>query len=184
MTLPPLAPTGLRCAHQVNPLGVAPDRVRLSWRLEGTGAGRAQRAYQLLVTPEEPGASAAWDSGRVETAVTADIAYTGPPLAAGGRYLWKVRVWDEAGTASGWSDPARFEIELDRTSGWHASWIGQSRARESGAGAPAWGDAGVIVPWAVHKMYGDTAVLDRHFGAMTRWMDFLERVNPEYMRAR
>ena len=33
--------------------------------------------------------------------------------------------------ASGWSDPARFEIELDRTSGWHASWIGPSRARES-----------------------------------------------------
>ncbi len=24
------------------------------------------------------------------------------------------------------------------------------------AGAPAWGDAGVIVPWTLHKMYGDT----------------------------
>jgi alpha-L-rhamnosidase len=33
-------------------------------------------------------------------------------------------------------------------------------------------------------MYGDTAVLDRHFGAMTRWMDFLERANPDYIRAR
>ena len=42
-----------------------------------------------------------------------------------------MRVWDEDGTASGWSDPARFEVELDRTSGWHASWIGPSRARES-----------------------------------------------------
>jgi hypothetical protein len=52
------------------------------------------------------------------------------------------------------------------------------------AGAPAWGDAGVIVPWTVWKMYGDTAVLDRHFGAMTRWMDFLERANPGYIRAR
>ena len=54
----------------------------------------------------------------------------------------------------------------------------------TGAGAPAWGDAGVIVPWTVWKMYGDTAVLDRHFGAMTRWMDFLERANPDYLRAR
>ena len=53
-----------------------------------------------------------------------------------------------------------------------------------GAGAPAWGDAGVIVPWTLWKMYGDTAVLDRHFGAMTRWMDFLERANPDYLRAR
>ena len=54
----------------------------------------------------------------------------------------------------------------------------------TGAGAPAWGDAGVIVPRTMWKMYGDTAVLDRHFGAMTRWMDFLERANPDYLRAR
>ncbi len=67
----------------------------------------------------------------MESAATADIAYAGPPLAAGGRYSWKVRVWDEAGLASGWSDPARFEVELDRTSGWHASWIGPSPIRES-----------------------------------------------------
>jgi alpha-L-rhamnosidase len=127
----PLVPTGLRCAHQVDPLGVAPDRVRLSWRLEGTGTSRAQRAYQVLVTPEWPTAPAAWDSGRVESAMTADIAYAGAPLAAGGRYSWKVRAWDEAGLGSDWSDPAVFEVELDRTSGWHASWIGPGRVRES-----------------------------------------------------
>ena len=131
MTPPPLTPAALRCAHRVDPLGVAPDRVRLSWRLEGTGTGRAQRAYQVLVTPADPDACAAWDSGRVESAVTADVAYAGGPLTAGGRYRWKVRVWDEAGSMSGWSDPARFEVELDRTSGWHASWIGPSRVRES-----------------------------------------------------
>ncbi len=146
MTAPSLTPAGLRCvelrcAHLLDPLGVAPDRVRLSWRLEGTGTGRAQRAYQVLVTPEEPDAFAAWDSGRVETAVTADIAYPGgvfppgasraTPLTAAGRYSWKVRVWDETGAASGWSDQARFEVELDRTSGWHASWIGPGRVRES-----------------------------------------------------
>jgi hypothetical protein len=42
----------LRCAHRVNPLGVAPDRVRLGWVLEGPGTGRAQRAYQVLVAPD------------------------------------------------------------------------------------------------------------------------------------
>ncbi len=137
MTALPLTPAGLRCAHQVGPLGVAPDRVRLSWRLEGTGTGRAQRAYQVMVT--DGSGAVAWDSGRVESVATADIAYAGIRLTAGGRYSWKVRVWDETGSASGWSDPARFEVELDRTSGWHASWIGPSRVREgvtppSGAG--------------------------------------------------
>jgi alpha-L-rhamnosidase len=51
-------------------------------------------------------------------------------------------------------------------------------------GAPAWADAGVIVPWTTWKMYGDTAILRRHYGAMTAWMDFLERANPDYLRAR
>jgi alpha-L-rhamnosidase len=53
-----------------------------------------------------------------------------------------------------------------------------------GAGAPAWGDAGVIVPWTVWKMYGDRGVAERHFGTMTAWMDFLARGNPGYLRTR
>jgi alpha-L-rhamnosidase len=50
------------------------------------------------------------------------------------------------------------------------------------AGAPAWADAGVIVPWTVWKMYGDRGVLERHFGAMARWMSFVARGNPDYLR--
>ncbi|HEX5300462.1 MAG TPA: family 78 glycoside hydrolase catalytic domain, partial [Streptosporangiaceae bacterium] len=134
MTVLPLTPAGLRCAHQADPLGVAPDRVRLSWRLEGTGGSRAQRAYQVLVT-DDAGA-VAWDSGRVESAAAMDIAYGGSPLTAGGRYRWKVRVWDETGLGSDWSVPARFEVELDRTGGWYASWITPSRTRE-GATPPS-----------------------------------------------
>ena len=86
MSTLPLAPTGPRCAHQVDPLGVAPDRIRLSWMLGGEGTGRAQLAYQVLVT-DDAGA-VAWDSGRVESAAAADVAYGGSPLAAGGRYRW------------------------------------------------------------------------------------------------
>ena len=134
MTAPPLTPAGLRCAHRVNPLGVAPDRVRLAWVPEGTGTGRAQRAYQVVVAPDEMRLRAdrdlSWDSGRVESSCSADIAYMGVPLAPGGRYTWKVRVWDESGVVSSWSEPAAFEVELDRTDGWHASWIGQGRTQE------------------------------------------------------
>jgi alpha-L-rhamnosidase len=128
-----LTAIGLRCAHLVNPLGVAPDRVRLSWLLEGTG--RMQTAYHLQIFPNEPGCfepgTPYWDSGRVRSADCADVAYPGPPLARGGRYAWRVRVWDSDGTASGWSDLATFEVELDPASGWRASWIGLDRVRES-----------------------------------------------------
>ncbi len=127
MTTRPLTPAGLRCAHKVNPLGVASGHVRLSWVLEGEGTGRAQRAYQVLITDDAD--AVAWDSGRVESAAAADVAYHGPPLTAGGRYRWKVRVWDETGLGSEWSESGRFEVELDQTGGWHASWIAPSRMR-------------------------------------------------------
>jgi len=132
---PPLTPVGLRCAHQVNPLGIAPDRVRMSWALRGLGTGRAQRAYQVLVAPDgeqlsEDG-NLSWDSGRVESASSGDICYAGEALARGARYTWQVRVWDDQGQASGWSDSAAFEVELDPSEGWLASWIGRGQVRES-----------------------------------------------------
>jgi alpha-L-rhamnosidase len=132
---PPLTPAWLRCAQQVNPLGVAPDRVRLSWTLDGAGTGRAQRAYQVRAAPDEArllrGEYLSWDSGRVESASSVGIAYAGSRLVRGGRYVWQVRVWDELRQVSDWSDPASFEVELDPATGWRASWIAQARARGS-----------------------------------------------------
>ena len=111
MSTPPLTPAWLRCAHQVNPLGVAPDRVALSWLVDGPGSGRAQTAYQVVVAAGEASAGQApvvWDSGRVASAACVDIAYRGSPLTRGGCYLWRVRVWDENETVSAWSELAWF----------------------------------------------------------------------------
>ena len=49
-------------------------------------------------------------------------------------------------------------------------------------GAPAWGDAGIIVPWTIYRFYGDTRIVEKHYGAMTRWMDYLHKANPELLR--
>jgi alpha-L-rhamnosidase len=40
-----------------------------------------------------------------------------------------------------------------------------------GAGNFAWADAGVMIPWLLFEVYGDRRVLERHFGAMQRWID-------------
>jgi alpha-L-rhamnosidase len=34
-----------------------------------------------------------------------------------------------------------------------------------------WGDAGVILPWTIWKVYGDTRLLERNFRAMKGWVD-------------
>lgn len=47
-----------------------------------------------------------------------------------------------------------------------------------GHGAPgktfgtAWTDAGIICPWTVWKVYGDTRLLERHWDSMTRFMQW------------
>lgn len=46
-------------------------------------------------------------------------------------------------------------------------------------GAPAWADAGVIIPWHLYRVYGDRRLLAESFESMTRWVEFVERENPD-----
>jgi alpha-L-rhamnosidase len=48
-------------------------------------------------------------------------------------------------------------------------------------GTPAWGDAGVIVPWTVYLAYGDTRILDEQYAAMVAWVEFIRRANPSLL---
>ena len=49
-------------------------------------------------------------------------------------------------------------------------------------GAPGWGDAGVFIPYAAWLQYGDTTLVERSWPAMERWMNFILRNNPDYIR--
>ena len=51
------------------------------------------------------------------------------------------------------------------------------------SGAPAWADAGVIVPWRVYENYADTRLLAEHFAAACRWVDAVHRLNPDLVWA-
>ncbi|MFG2359296.1 family 78 glycoside hydrolase catalytic domain [Streptomyces sp. NPDC048521] len=43
----------------------------------------------------------------------------------------------------------------------------------NGAGTAGWGDAGTIIPYTLWQRFGDLAVIDRHFAAMAKWVDYL-----------
>ena len=45
------------------------------------------------------------------------------------------------------------------------SWFGM-------LGSAGWGDACVIVPWGLHQLYGDDAVLEELWPTMVRWLDY------------
>ena len=46
-------------------------------------------------------------------------------------------------------------------------------------GAPAWGDAGVFVPWTAFINYADTRLLEEQFPAAKAWVDYIRRNNPD-----
>jgi alpha-L-rhamnosidase len=49
-------------------------------------------------------------------------------------------------------------------------------------GAAGWADAGIIVPWTLWRVYGDRRIVERHWKAMTSWLDWIERHNPGGLR--
>jgi alpha-L-rhamnosidase len=59
-----------------------------------------------------------------------------------------------------------------------------SPAPQSGdsSGVPAWGDAGVICPWTIYRMYGDKRILERNLPAMKRWIGWCEAHSQGHLR--
>ncbi len=51
-----------------------------------------------------------------------------------------------------------------------------------GGGVAAWGDAGVICPWTIYHVYGDTRILARHYDAMARWIDYCKGTTKDLLR--
>ena len=57
-----------------------------------------------------------------------------------------------------------------------------SPARGSGAGTPAWGDAGVICPWTIYEAYGDRRILETNLPAMIRWVEWCRQHSTNGLR--
>ncbi|SFL33947.1 alpha-L-rhamnosidase [Halogranum rubrum] len=119
-------PIDLRTEYASNPLGVDETNPCLRWRVDTDRRGARQTAFRVLVASTRAKLDAddgdLWDSGtRVSDRPATD--YGGVPLESGERYHWKVRLWDESGTESEWSDAATWETGLLDADDWEASWI-------------------------------------------------------------
>lgn len=131
----PPAPTRLRCEYRANPLGIDAAPPRLSWILDVEQRGLRQSAYQIVVasTPEHLAADTGdlWDSGKVVSEETVNVAYAGAPLASGQRCYWKARFWDKNDQASLWSEPAQWSMGLLVPADWQGKYIGADPGAES-----------------------------------------------------
>ena len=50
-----------------------------------------------------------------------------------------------------------------------------------GIGAPAWGDAGVIIPWRLYLNYGDIRLISAHYAAVKKWVDLINTSNTSHL---
>ncbi len=79
---------------------------------EGTN-NMLQTAYRILVADSkqklQTGNGNLWDSGKVFSSHSANIPYNGKPLKPGAVVYWKVKVWDNHGRESSYSNMSQFK---------------------------------------------------------------------------
>lgn len=119
-------PVHLRTNALNTPIGLDTPKPTFSWMSNATTPNWTQSAYEILVDPDvenlRPDHAASWDSGRIASSESLDIAYAGVPLKPQQRYFWKVITWDNKGNKSV-SAPTWFETGLLSASDWKAQWI-------------------------------------------------------------
>jgi alpha-L-rhamnosidase len=51
-----------------------------------------------------------------------------------------------------------------------------------GSGVAAWGDAGVICPWTIYKVYDDKRAIEKHYESMRKWIEYLKKNSKDLLR--
>ena len=126
-----LSVTGLRCENARDPVGVDQMAPSFEWQLQSKRRCVNQSAYQIRVVSSlerlKTGTIDLWDSGRVSSDQAYMIVYGGRPLQSSHRYYWTVRLWDQTGETTNWSQPATFVTGLLSGNDWQAKWITANR---------------------------------------------------------
>ncbi len=118
----------LKCDSKTNPIGLAVKNPLLSWELHSSDRDINQSAYQILVSESLDKLTNqigdCWDSKVVKSSQSTIIPYSGVALNPEKKYFWKVKVFNQKGKESAWSEPASWEMGLLSNVEWEkATWI-------------------------------------------------------------
>jgi alpha-L-rhamnosidase len=116
--------SNVKVEYRSNWLGAGVRRPRFSWEIRSDRRGTKQSAYRIQVAgPDGDFGKPLWDTGRTESEQSIHVVYAGPELASRTRSYFRVKVWDNYGRESAWSEPSWWETGLLDPSEWKAQWI-------------------------------------------------------------
>ena len=126
------------CEDLTNPIGLDLKEPRFSWILSSPTRNVMQTAYEIHVSkdPSTLSKGDVWNSGKVQSDQSTYVSYKGAPLESGQKYFWQVKVWDNAGKSTAWSQPASWQMGLLNGGDWKAKWI-QVSYHEEPTGQPS-----------------------------------------------
>jgi alpha-L-rhamnosidase len=163
----------LRCEYRVDPVGIGVTTPRLSWIVTAPPGARGvkQTAYRILISssPDKLANDQGdfWDSGKVNSNASAQITYSGMPLAARAQCWWKVKLWDENNREGDWSQSANFSVGLLTATDWQARWIGFDAPSDSSLSPEVetrlLNQKWAVAPPAVDSKSPHTAIFQRAF---------------------
>ncbi|MCL2894270.1 alpha-L-rhamnosidase [Brenneria tiliae] len=107
-----------------NPVGLDIAHPRLNWKIESPLHGVLQTAYQLVIFDAEGSVEKrVYDSGKVPSSQSVGVELHNMDFASRKRYYWQIKVWDNKGNVSDWSERAFFEFAFLTQDCWSAKWI-------------------------------------------------------------
>ena len=99
-----LSVSNLRCEYKQNPIGIDILRPKFSWELRSSQENILQTAYRILVADDpaslQKNMGNVWDSKKVASGASIQVAYNGKSLKSAKKYFWKVMIWDNKGVVS------------------------------------------------------------------------------------
>ena len=116
------------CENKSEAIGINTENIRFSWNLVSLERNVNQSAYRIMLVDDfqnfKNEKSAIWNSGKVMSSKSIWVDYSGSKLLPGKTYFWKVKVWDNKGNESEWSEPAKIITGLFSSEDWAgAKWI-------------------------------------------------------------
>ena len=119
--------TSLVADYKTNPMGIDHPAPRLSWKIACEEPNTMQDTYEiraaLSVNDLKKGKNLLWETGKVASSQSVHVRYGGAPVKSFQRVYWQVRIRDNHGKQSKWSQPAWWETGFLPGTGWEADWI-------------------------------------------------------------